>query len=470
MRNSFKYILYSGLLLSGILPSCKKSFLDQPPLTSIDTGEALKTDVDLLTAVTGTYAGTRVAELYGRALPLLGDLQADNVFISSRNSGRFTQHNNYSFVINNADVLGVWTQAYTVILRANNIINSTPTVTVAANVDQYKGEAYALRALMYFELVKTFAKPYTDDPSSPGVPIVLDFDIDRKPQRSTVDQVYTQILADLEKAYSLMSQKPTTARFSKYAARALEAKVNLFKGTAASNLLAFNQAVEVINNSGTSLLAASNFTTYWEAVAAQASSTPTETLLEIISDQVDNAGFDELPNFYVQSGYGDALTTKAFYDTYATTDVRKSLILVGSREGAEDPAYIVNKYPNVSSKGGKKILRISDLYLIAAEAAYNLGRPADATTYLQTLVAQRSPNEPVVETGAALLERIITERRKELAFEGDRFHTLNRLKRDIIGRNNRTAPTVLYTNFRRVAPIPQSEKDRNPTIVQNPGW
>jgi hypothetical protein len=469
MKRNFKYILYSGLVLGTLFSSCKKEFLDQPPYTSTDATIALATEADVLTALNGTYAGLRSATLYGRTLPLLGDLQADNVFISTRNSGRYTAQNLNNFISNNADVLGIWQNAYMVILRANNIINSTPAVTVQANVNQYKGEAYAIRALMYFELVRTFARPYTDTPTGLGVPIVTGFNIDAKPARATVDAVYTQILADLDQAYTLCTLKPTTARLSKYAARALAAKVNLTKGTPASLQLAYDQSVEVINSSGTTLLTAANFTTYWTTMTAQASASPNETLFEVVSDQVDNAGFDELAYFYNQQGYGDGLTSKTFYDSFSATDVRKSLILVTTRTRAENPAYVVNKYPNISNYGTKKILRISDVYLIAAESAYDLGRPVDAITYLTRLVAQRDPAATVTEAGAPLFERIITERRKELAFEGDRLHTLNRLKRDVTGRNG-SVTAIPYTNYRRVAPIPLNELDRNSAVVQNPGY
>jgi len=463
----FKNIIYSGILVGTLFSSCSKEFLDNPPSTSIDANDAFKSDADVLTALTGTYAGLRVSTLYGRAIPLLGDLMADNVFVSTRNSGRYTGHNAYNYVVNNADVLGVWQNSYTVILRANNIINSNPTITVAANVNQYKGEAYALRALAYFELIQYFARPYTDDPNGPGVPIVTTFDIDKKPARATVAAVYDQITADLDKAFTLMTLKPTTARFSKYAALALSAKVNLFKGTPASLALAYSQSQSVIASSGTTLLTTAGFTAYWANTAAQVGNAQ-ETLFEVVSDQIDNAGFDELAYFYDQLGYGDGLTSKAFYDTFSTTDVRKSLIQVGTRSRAENPAYIVRKYQDIAKFGTKKVLRLSEMYLISAEAAYGLGNVAGATTSLQTLVTQRDPAAPVVETGATLFERIITERRKELAFEGDRFPTLNRLKRDITGRTGAVA-SVPYTNFRRVFPIPQAELDRNP-IQQNAGW
>lgn len=452
------------------MTSCSKEFLNQPPFTSVDTDKALLTDNDLKSAVTGTYAGLRGVDLYGRTLPLLGDLQADNVIISTRNAGRYTQHFNNTFLVNNAEVLGVWSASYRVILRANNVINSTPTVTVQANVDQHKGEAYAIRALTYFNLVKTFARPYTDNPAGPGVPIVLDFDINGTPARATVEQVYELILADLDQAYSLMKPAAsTTSRFSKYAARALAAEVQLNKGTAASYKLAYDYAKEVIDNSGVKLVPVSGFASYWESSSAQGTNA-TETLFEIVSDQIDNAGFDELPYFFGQMGYGDGLTTKAVYDLYSETDVRKNLIIVGSRVRAENPAYIINKYPDLVAYGTKKVLRISTAYLIAAEAAYNLGDVTNAQTYLSKLLTERDPaNAAVTETGVDLFERIILERRKELAFEGDRFNTLNRLKRDITNRGSLIVPNFPYSDFHRVAPIPQAETDRS-HIDQNDGW
>ena len=103
-------------------------------------------------------------------------------------------------------------------------------MTGTANINQYKGEAYAIRALCYFYLVRYFAKPYTDDPNSPGVPIILTYNINQKAPRNTVAEVYTQILSDLDKAYTNMTLFSNSGQFSKYAAKALQAKVYLYKG------------------------------------------------------------------------------------------------------------------------------------------------------------------------------------------------------------------------------------------------
>ena len=157
------------------------------------------------------------------------------------------------------------------------------------------------------------------------------------------------------------------------------------------------------------------------------------------------------------------------YDLYSATDERKKLIEVGVRANAENPAFIIKKYPDLEKYGTKKILRISEMYLTAAEAAYNLGQEGVARDYLAALLKERDAAATVTELGAALFERIILERRKELVFECDRYNTY-RLKREVTGRERSQAPTIPYSNFRRIAPIPQTELDRNPELKQNDGW
>jgi len=80
----------------------------------------------------------------------------------------------------------------------------------------------------------------------------------------------------------------------------------------------------------------------------------------------------------------------------------------------------------------------------------------------------------IASTGAALLEDVLAERRRELAFEGDRYMDLMRLKRDIVRSTNypSAARNIPYSNFRRIMPIPQTELDANPNIrdQQNPSW
>src|SRR5690606_41449913 len=102
------------------------------------------TAADARPALTGTYAGLRAFNLYRSTIPLPGELMADNVFISTRNAGRYLEVYNNQFVENNQWFTGMWQHAYRVINRANNIIDSTPEGD-ETKINQYKGEAYAIR-------------------------------------------------------------------------------------------------------------------------------------------------------------------------------------------------------------------------------------------------------------------------------------------------------------------------------------
>nr|WP_199158902.1 RagB/SusD family nutrient uptake outer membrane protein [Pedobacter sp. ASV2] len=480
-----KYIINSIVVVAlasiGTLVACKKSFLDQKPYTSLNVADAITTEKDMLAALNGTYSSLRSALIafggssvastttnsFGRNIPVIGEVAADNVYVSAKNSGRYVAFGAYSWTVSATEYRDLWANLYTSILKANNIINSN--LAQSKITDQYKGEAYALRALCYFELAQFFARPYTDNPAADGVPIVLKFDYTLKPKRSTVTEVYAQILSDLEKSYVLATDYRGSAYLSKYAARGLEAKVALFKGDYPT---ALTYAEDVIKNSGFTMLTLNNVVNYWATVKPQIS-TKNETLFEVVSDDVLNLGFDELANMYSQDGYGDLLCAPQFYELFGATDVRKSLINVGARKDAENPAYIVTKFKAVATdRDDKKVIRVSDVYLIAAEAAKGTNNEPLALTYLNTLTAQRDPALVYASTGATLLEDILIERRKELAFEGDRLHTLNRLKRDIFRSNvfPKGALTIPYTDFRRIGPIPQVEMIYNPNISQNPGY
>ncbi len=463
-----------ALLLILVLAagSCKKSFLDKEPYGGLPTNEAITNVDDMETALNGAYAVLRSPNLYGRTIPLFGDLFADNVYISSaQNSNRYLDFFQVNMTVNNGNARGIWETGYNLILDVNNIINSSLTGT--PQINQFRGEALALRALMYFELVKHFAKPYTVDPNAPGVPIVVTYDPFVKPQRNTVAEVYTQIENDLKQAIQLMTLPRSSGYFSTYAAKALLARMYQFKGEWGN---AKATAEDVINNSGYTLLGLNQVLGYW------ASNTPRndglETLFEVVFDLVGNAGNDALAYFYDQAGYGDALAAESLYDLYAPTDVRRALILTSSPTRGD--VKVVNKYPNSTQpdKDEVKVIRLSEVYLIAAEAAYQTGDEPLARTYLNAVATQRDASfAGYTSSGADLLSDILLERRKELAFEGHRYWDLARYNLDVmrvnIAGNYPGVPLVIpATYFRRILPIPQAELDANPNIrgQQNPGY
>ncbi len=463
-RITIKNMIVTTVLFLS-LASCEKSFLELQPPTSLTPEFALATEADLQVALRGAYAGLKSTALYGRSLPVLGDMMADNTYQSALNTNRYTSFNLYNYLVTDGDVSGLWNASYSVILRANNIINSP--IPDNANIQQIKGEAYAIRALAYFNLVRYFASPYTVDPSKLGVPVITTYQADLKPERAKIADVYSLINKDLDKAYTLMTKFTNSSQFSKYSAKALQAKVYLTMGDKTN---AKTAALDVITNSGFTAITSAAHTGYWAGVAPRTDKV--ETLLEISFDAVANNAFDALSYIYLQSGnYGDMLCSTELYDLYETTDIRKSLYATGTRGGLA--SVFVNKYTSFTGDhSDTKVIRMSEMYLIAAEASYP-SNTADALKYVNEVTSRRGATA-IASSGSALLEDIITERRKELAFEGERYLDMQRLQRNIARSKNypASALSIDFTNYRRIMPIPQGELDANPNIKpqQNPGW
>jgi len=463
-RITIKNMIVTTVLFLS-LASCEKSFLELKPPTSLTPEFALATEADLQVALRGAYAGLKSTALYGRSLMVLGDMMADNTYQSALNTNRYTNFNLYNYLVTDGDVAGLWNASYTVILRANNIINSP--IADNANIQQIKGEAYAIRALAYFNLVRYFGSPYTADPSKLGVPIITTYQADLKPERAKIADVYTLINKDLTQAYTLMTKFTNSSQFSKYSAKALQAKVYLAMGDKTN---AKTAALDVITNSGFTAISSAAHTGYWAGVAPRTDKV--ETLLEISFDAVANNAFDALSYIYLQSGnYGDMLCSSELYDLFETTDIRKSLYATGTRGGLA--SVFVNKYGSFTGDhSDTKVIRMSEMYLIAAEASYP-SNTADALKYVNEVTSRRGATA-IASSGSALLEDIITERRKELAFEGERYLDMQRLQRNIARSKNYPAAalSIDFTNYRRIMPIPQGELDANPSIKsqQNPGW
>jgi len=472
MKNIINKTLLA-LSIGGImLTSCSKSFLDQQPNNKLYLPESITDAPSMQTALNGAYAGLRTTSLFGRDFPILGDLQADNIFLEQGNSGRYITQFQYQVASSDAVPDGGWKYAYGVILAANQIIDSKVTGT---GVDEIKAQAYAIRALVYFKLVNIYARPYTDDPQGLGVPLILHLNPTLLPQRETIQKVYDQIVSDLTTAFQTAPDYSNSITLSKYSIEALLARVYFYMGDYAN---AKTAALDVINNGGFKLVNTGDaYKAFWSNASIQADKT--EVMFEIDVSATNNNGPDDLGGFYYL-GYQDVYATKQLVDLYSSTDIRKAVLMSGSTK-AGAPATLVLKYPNGASttdRDNLKVIRLAEVYLIAAESSLP-GNEADARTYLNDLMSFRDPSfAGYSSTGAQLLQDIVTERRKELAFEGDRLYDLNRLKWDI----NRVAvnagslsPKVLaipYTDYRRISPIALSETQANPGIKaqQNPGY
>ena len=472
MNNSKKILVWLALS-SLMLGSCKKQFLDLTPYDQVPLDQSIVDENSMQTAVNGMYAGLRATDYYGRTVIIDGDLMADNVYISADNSNRYIPELTFTYLPTYGTVQNLWAEAYAVILRANNIIQSK--IPVDDNVNQLVGEALTIRALSYFELARFYAKPYAVDPTSPGVPLVLEYNPHLLPSRATVQDVYTQIENDLTKAIGLMTMDKNSSYASKYMAEGLLARLYLFEGQWDKAQAA---ALDVVTNGGYSLVDSAGLVKYWAATGTR--DDKVETMLEVQFDLINNNGTDALDAFFDQffGGYGDALCTDNLYNLYSNTDARKTLIVPANRAGVD--VWAVNKYPNTGNPSGTdntKVLRYAEVLLTLAEAYNRLNDDADAKIYLNQLATIRDPSfAGYTSTGATLLNDIINERRKELAFEGERYWDLTRLNQDVV-RDNSTGNylvnvplTLSASDTKRIYPIPQAEINANKNVAQNPGY
>jgi hypothetical protein len=467
-----KYTIGS-LFVVFAMASCSKSFITKSPNTALLTSEAIGNASALQGALNGAYNELGITAVYGRDFPVIGDLMADNTYVQTKNSNRYISQYNYSVTAVDAIPGETWPSCYAAILRVNQILATTLTGT---DIDPIKAQAYAIRALMYFKLVTYFATPYTADSSALGVPLVLAYSPYALPTRNTVGEVYAQIVSDLKAAIPIAPAYVNSVTLNKYAIEGLLARVYLYMGDYVD---AESTAADVINNSGFTLVTPANLVAFWANPGIHTDQV--EVMFEIDQDVLVNNGFDNLGGIYV-NGYADLYCSYQLDSLYSPTDARGLLIYPGTT-AAGTSAFVVNKYPNGENTDpdNPKVIRLAEVYLIGAEAAARNNDITNAQGWLNTLMANRDPSITYTDVGQALINDVILERRKELAFEGDRFFDLNRLGLPIIREPNAAAlpagPNnvnliIPYPDNRRVAPIPYAEIQANPNIAsqQNPGY
>ena len=244
-----------------------------------------------------------------------------------------------------------------------------------------------------------------------------------------------------------------------------------------------------------------------------------ESLFEVANNTNDNPGVDSYAYLCSQQGYGEMLGTRnsmnsrstgttlstfrGLYDAYSATDVRRAFIALADRNslGGETNVPIPTKYTNISTyMENIKVFRFAEMYLIRGEANARLAvansnatllttsltdinlirKSRDTATGTRPFNAQLSGMLPAGTISAnAYLDSIIVERRKEFAFEGQRLFDLNRTQTSYVkisSGGNATSRLIQYSattsNFynRTILPIPVTQVQNNPNMVQNAGF
>lgn len=474
---------WAAIFLIFAVLSCS-DFLEIKPQQSLELNSALTSLGDFQLAVNGMYDRMTSADYYGRYFVLLPDIMSDDVK-QNATANRAKEMAQFSTLPSQFQVVDIWNTIYSNINRANMIIATDITVKASdqAAYNHLKGQAYALRALGHFDLVRMYAQThsFTANASHPGVPIkttpsLSTNDFANAVTRSTVEEVYTQVITDLLKAETLSLSKPTsgttTATLYKEFVQGLLSRVYLYKRDWTNAAAYATKVIDARYPTGANVHTLVNNAGYRAMFTANFS---TESLLELAQLADDNRGADVLGRMYIAEGFGDYLPAKDIYDLIATNDVRKVAdFKADAGLSGIYAAHRVDKYNLTTNLNNTKVMRLSEVYLIRAEALANLGtNNTQAQSDLNTIRRRAIPTAPLVTaTGTALINEILLERRKELCFEGHRLWDLTRNAIGVV-RVNCTAPAdkcnLSYPNDLFILPIPSDEINRS-GIAQNPGY
>ena len=459
--NKFIYIM----LIAGsvAVTSCATDDLNPSLEQNKEGADAIATSSDLEGILKGAYNRMTASVYYGRDYIVTPEVRTPNTWANGR-SGRFTTE---ALLAYNTNGLYIWGSAYGVIASANIIINSdVETLTDASDNAEYarhlQGQAYAIRALAHFDLLKTYGQEHVE--GNLGIPYITEFKGDDLiPARGTIEENKAMIYSDLDKAFELMDDdffNSSKEFMSKYTAKALESRVGTWFGEQEDWIKVRDASMAVIESGLYSIVSADQYVASFEGKGAP------NSIFELAYSDTDNEGNTGLSFIYRGTSYGDiSVTPNAFNLLYDEGDVRADIL--GTEQVASNLRLRnMGKYPEMSSN--VPIIRYEEVILNLAEALMNLGEMGEALTYLNKIPEQRN-----AETySAATIENILLERRKEFIFEGLYYWDLQRLEMDIlkIDTEQNIAETILYGDFRRVHPIPIAELDANSNLVQNTGY
>ena len=502
------YKVMGCAILAASLSSCVNDWLDVAPSDGTDADAALTSSSDLAAARTGMYKALKgnssLVDYYGQQFFVYGDVHAGDDYqynnLGGSNRASFYYDMNYQtaseFVSSTSSSNVTWKSPYIVIGRANRIIAAaeggalSDAAEAKATIDQYAAEAKVLRALAHFDLVRIYGKPYTEDQgASLGVPLVTGvLESNAKPARSTVAEVYTQVVKDLTEAISsnALATETEPGYVSVWGAKAILSRVYLNMGDYAN---ALSVAEDIIKNSGAALWTRDQYFKAWDA------GTPNESefLFRLnVSGSTDNNDLNGIGNLQGRDGYKEMVATKKFVDMLSAdaNDVRNDMFLPATAD-KEVAAFGTNKvYLNkLRGQGGNlrnvtiiPIIRLSEVYLTAAECAFRTNDKAKAVEYLNDLVKNRTTSASALATESDItLDRILIERRKELIGEGQRYfdalrnnETITRYTSEADKGWHKTlskeAQSFDRDYFKAIAAIPQAEINANPNIKQNTGY
>lgn len=471
------------------LASCDT--LDKEPSNAWDSASAIQTVNDLKYAVNGVYeTQTGIVAQFGNYtgdFGLFADLKGSDYRCVGGNN-QATEISRYEATATSNLPEAIYKLFYVSIARINKVMEQTNAAGLEGEqVDAYMGELYALRALFHFDLARVYAQLPTVAKSLDDMGIVVvtkTLDHTFVPERATLKVTYETILSDLDEAIKLMepikathNKNTTNGHMNYWAALALRARVNLYLdnlnigGTADHNVLALNDAKKIIEEGPYSLYKYDEYAAAWSKEFTNESIFEFQTT-SLYNPQRNSLGFYTDPNGYAEAGMSDSFVDDFVKNPAYEKDIRVSEAMIAEEADVEggNKAYYTQKYPGRDGQiyvNNAKVFRLSEVYLIAAEAALKTNNP-DAAKYIDDLRQERIAGYVDGTTTNVTLDDILTERRLELNGEGHMAWDMWRNGKSV---NNPAAGEVVAGAEKAVFPIPQANINvSHGALKQNPGF
>lgn len=482
---AIKYIVMG--VLACMATSCGNDWLDVEPSTKVPSATAISTLSDVEYSLNGIYNVMRKTDYYSGRMIYYGDVTSDDA--QSIKTGKRTYDYYVLDYTKESGPTSHWSYSYELIQNCNIILSQIDKIELKedekSSFNNLKGQTLAIRGFALFELTRFFGYPYAKDKgASLGVPIVTEISTtEDKPSRNTVAECYVQIIKDLKEGSDLMSEKFNKGKMNKWAGMQLLSRAYLYSEDNAKALETAEAAITGAEKNKYHLWSNKEYATIWGTDFAAAD--PGEVLFELVNLAVDGVGKENVAYLCWQGGYDDYCLTSSFYELMQEDpdDVRNKAYTVVSKTKR---AYVAKFQPQtgeVTENANIPVLRLSELYLIAAEAAVKAGNNDKAVKYLDAIVKRANPTK-TVQGKTITLDDVLMERRKELFGEGHRmFDAIRNHKRIERTDATKSFPEIADTKhltmqtesmsfdwdyYRVVLPIPKGEMNSNPNMVQNP--
>lgn len=478
--------LLPAILLPALLAgACRRDILDTEPQTRISEQVAFSTPEKILAQVNNLYAKLQNPSFYGGRLILFNEQRGEEFSQNDPNSSVGASIWGQNALPNDALVNSLWSGAYAAINAANIFISQVSNTAVLNSPlrEQYVAEAKFVRAISYLALVQTFALPYGKDKGAgAGLPLRLQAETstgNNDLARSTVAEIYAQVLKDLDDAEkdlpeSWGSNALNSSHAHRASAIALKTRAYLWKGDYAAVI---TEARKLVPDAPPYQYAPGAITHRLEAVVAAVftgSYTGPESILSIPFNNNDAPG---VQSSLAASYYGAVVLSLNPAGIAANAalapgspDARAALL------SSKNSQRVLAKFARTTAPYTDYVplIRYAEVLLNYAEAAAETGDAAKAIALLNA-VRKRSDagyNFPAEATGnrTALTGTILTERRIELLGEGFRTPDLQRRLQTLPAKTGAAgaAPAVTPADRNYIWPIPSDELATNKLVQPNP--